>query len=676
MPAGLLISRKNKLSLLKTSLTDPSMENISKYKNYRNAFNKILRASKTAHYNQQLKQNAKNPKKLWETLKEVTTGTKSNTKIEKIVVNNATICETQTMANEFNKFFANAGKNIANSINPTTNDPMDYMPNVNCDPLEFTPMTQSKLIQIVENMAPKNSNDINGINTKMIKFLIFEIDKPLLHLFNLSISTAKFPTKLKTSRTVPIFKTGDPNSCDNYRPISLLSAISKILEKYIANSLVDHLEHNKLLYEHQYGFQKGKSTVHNLLHLTNFVAKELNKKNFVVGIFLDLKKAFDVVPHDLLIKKLKRFGISEMALKWFISYLDGRTQKVEIDGLLSDELPILISVLQGSILGPILFLCYINDIYLTTDLFTLLFADDTAGLMADNNIHNLIQKVNIEVKKLANWFRANRMAVNVSKTKYIIFKPKGMTIKLDDNEGINFDDNDTGLPFDPTKITRLDRIHSDSDIASNRTYKLLGLHLDEHLSFDYHCSTISSKIAQSNFIINRAKNFLPLSALKTLYFALVHPHLLYCLPIYGCTSAKNISKIEKAQKKSIRIISKAKSISHTAPLFEALRIMPFKTLLTYTQSLLIHSIYHKYCPHSLHDIWTTNNNRQDADNDHDLRNGQDLYIELAKTEQTKRLPYFALPKIWNEMHVQKYTTNPITFKIAIKSHFLDQINPA
>ena len=338
-------------------------------------------------------------------------------------------------------------------------------------------------------------------------------------------------------------------SCDNYRPISLLSSISKILEKFIANQLLNHLEYNKLLYEHQYGFQRNKSTVHNLTHLINFVSKELNEEKFVIGVFLDLKKAFDVVNHGILLKKLKHLGLNGVVLEWFTSYLDGRSQCVDINGHLSKERSISISVLQGSILGPLLFLCFTNDLHTVTDLLTLLFADDTAGLKSGSNLNELIVKVNVEINKLANWFRVNKTTVNVSKTKYVIFKPKGVKINIENDKGIVFDENEIGYPKNKDKITPLIRIHNDNPDPCNRTYKLLGLYLDEHLSFDFHCDHVYSKISQSNFIINRAKHCLPQKSLKTLYYALVHPHLLYCLPLYSCTSAKNISKLEIIKKK-------------------------------------------------------------------------------------------------------------------------------
>ena len=673
MTKGLLVSRRTKLELLKMSLSEPSIANKAKYVQYRNLFNTLIRSSKKIHIDSKLKNDAKNPKKVWDTLKELTTGKMVKKTINSIETKEGVIITQPTaMAEEFNKFFASAGKNVHDSVIPTVKKPEEYLPVLQNPPPEMTikEIAQGELINIISAMDPKTSNDINGISTKLIKSLKHEISTPLTHLFNLSIRTGKFPSKLKISKTIPVHKSGSCTSCDNYRPISLLSSISKILEKFVANQLVNHLEYNKLIYHHQYGFQRNKSTVHNLLNLANFVAKEINEKKLVVGVFLDLKKAFDVVDHDILLKKLEYLGIRGDSLKWFASYLEGRTQLVEIDGELSSSRKLDISIFQGSILGPILFICFINDIHTVTNLLTLLFADDTAALKSGFDIKQVIDDVNVELNKLANWLRANRMACNVNKTKYIIFKPKGVNVTLNVNEGVKYDDNEIGQPYDNDKVIYLDRIHNDNDNVSDRSYKLLGLYLDEHLSFNQHCNHIRTKIAQSNFIINRAKHLLPQSALKTLYYALVHPHLIYCLPIYACTTSNNITMLEKMQKKVIRTISHAKYNDHTSPLFKALSIMPLKHLIKYQQSLLMHSIYHKYSPPSLHSTWMTNSNRQN-DHDHELRNADELYIPLARTEQVRRLPYIALPTMWNDLYVQKYTPNPLTFKIAIKDYFLN-----
>jgi Reverse transcriptase (RNA-dependent DNA polymerase) len=666
MTGGLLISRRTKIALLKQSVSDPSDENVSKYKDYRNLYNKLIKVAKKKNVNERLEKSKKNPKKTWEILNELTGRGKTNANIQKLCSGGLEYTDSKDKANVFNKFFCSVGEAISNSIEPTSANFEDFLrDNPNTIPLEFGLISQAEFITIINNLEPKSSNDIDGISNKILKFLKFEIATPLVHLFNLSLQTGDFPENLKTSRTVPIFKAGDPTLCDNYRPISLLSSISKVLEKAVACRLVNHLRYNNLINENQFGFQEGISTVHHLLKLTNYVTKELNKKNYTVGVFLDLKKAFDVVPHRILLKKLERLGIRGIALRWFTSYLNGRMQRVEIDGQLSEIEQLTISILQGSILGPILFLCFINDLPNCTELLTLMFADDTAGLSSGPELKPLIQKVNAELQKLSVWFRANKMAVNVSKTKYIIFKPKGKTITLDPNEGIKFNNNDINGPVDNNKIFELERIYDNSPTPQSRSYKLLGVLLDENLSFDQHCNMVCNKLAQSSYIINKVKNMLPRNLLRTLYFSLFNSHLLYCLPLYSCTANKNLKKITIMQKKVVRAICNAKYNDHTEPLFQQLSILPFEKLIMYTKSLLMHSIIHKYGPKSLHNQWIFNNERNV---NIELRNENDIYVPMATSEQVKKLPYFAFATCWNNLILEKQYPNPLTFKIALTDH--------
>jgi hypothetical protein len=442
------------------------------------------------------------------------------------------------------------------------------------------------------------------------------------------------------------------------------------LEKAVGNRLVSHLVDNDLLYKGQFGFQPKISTVHHLLKLTNYVTEQLNKKHYTVGIFLDLKKAFDVVSHKILLKKLKNLSIDGVVHEWFTSYLEGRTQCVEIDGELSDELYLCISILQGSILGPILFLCFINDLPSCTDLLALLFADDTAGLLSGPELGPLLNKANTELQKIGAWFRANKMAVNVSKTKYIIFKNRGKKISLNNDEGVFFNNNDPLGPQDESKIYKLDRIYDDNPVAQDRTYKLLGVLLDEHLSFNQHCNYICNKLSQSNYIIAKSKNLLPQKILKTLYYALVHSNLLYCLPIYSCTTAKNINKLIVIQKKAIRNVCNVNYNAHTAQLFINLKIFPLNELIIYTQSTLTHSIIHKYGPKILHNEWKTNQERNPG---LELRNANDLYIPAATSDQVQKLPFFKFAKNWNELNDNKLHANPALFKNLLKEHLWNTI---
>ena len=277
--------------------------------------------------------NRKNPKKTWQIFNETISKKKSNTKISEIINGDSVYSDDIAMAEEFNEFFVNVGQNIANSIKKSNNKPEDYLTH---DPgipsLKFDKIGPIFICDILKTMEPKKSKDLDGISSYLIKFLNTTISVPLAHIFNLSLTTGIYPDRLKKSRIVPIFKDGDPRSCDNYRPISIVSTLAKILDKIVATKLYNHLDINKLIYKFQFGFQKNLSTENNLLHLTNYVTRAINDGKYCVGIFLDLRKAFDVVNHDILLTKLSYLGITQTELKWFSSYLFSNSiNLVEID---------------------------------------------------------------------------------------------------------------------------------------------------------------------------------------------------------------------------------------------------------------------------------------------------------------------------------------------------------
>ena len=455
-----------------------------------------------------------------------------------------------------------------------------------------------------------------------------------------------------------------------YRPISLQNSIAKILEKMVATQLVNHLEINNLLFKHQYGFMRGKSTEHNLLHVTNTIGKALNEGKFCIGLFLDLKKAFDVCSHEILLMKLKKLGVSGTALKWFKSYLSGRSQQVDIQGNFSSPKDINISVLQGSILGPILFLCYINDLPNATELMLFLFADDTSGLITGDNLPELIAKMNIEINKMANWFRANKMALNISKTKYIIFHTKGKKFNLTEN-AIVYDENEIGKPHDPNLVTPLERFHDKHPNANCRAYKLLGIHFDETLSFNHHVDFLKNKLSKSLFCINRAKNLLDSHSLKMLYFALFHSNLLYCIGTLTSMSKTNASKIGKMQNKAIRSITNSKRRQTVNPLYENLRILPYEALQKQAKLNFMHSVENNYAPKSFSTTWTKNEQRNI---NYPLRNNDQYFLPIINFESLKNIPLFSFPAEWNNIGDLRFQTNKITFQIALKDKPLSDLS--
>ena len=667
---GLLVSRKTKLKLHKLTLTCPTEENKVNYKNYRNRYLSLIKLSKKLHYENSLRNSKKNPKKTWEIIKEVTYGQLNSKKIEKITTNGTTLSSPQDIANEFNNFFSEIGKTISENILPTTKKPEDYLTNVPDPPLLDLGQTGPiHICDILKTLEPKKSTDMDGLSMSLIKQISTQIAVPLAHVFNLSLTSGIFPSKLKTSRTVPIHKAGRHDLCDNYRPISLLSTLSKILEKMVSLQLVNHLDINNLLYKHQYGFQKNKSTEHHLLQLSNFVSNALNENKYCIGIFLDLKKAFDVCSHQILLKKLKKLGIKNTALGWFSSYLDNRKQIVDVDGHKSSEKDIKISVLQGSILGPILFLCYINDMPMSTVLFTLLFADDTACLASGKNLQELITLVNAELNKIAVWFRVNRMAVNIGKTKFIIFHSKNKVIDMGENSVV-FDNNEPDTIFRPDLVTPLERVHNNHINPESRTYKLLGVLLDENFTFNTHLYKLCNKLSRSLYFIRRAQNILSRDALVSLYYATIHSHLLYCPILLSGSTMNNINRVKILQKKAIRVVTGSKSREHTNPLFKNLGILPYDKIVKQAKLKLMHAVYYKYAPKTFANIWQTN---VDRDLDYNLRNMNDFTLPAPKTEFFKRQPLYTLPLEWNNLDEIKLQHNCTTFQICLKNNLLNEI---
>jgi len=666
MTKGLLTSRANKNLLHRISIRYPTHENIEKYKTYRNLFNTLMRKSKSNYYSDLLSANKHNSKKTWDIYNEILCNKKNSSSSFKLNINGNITDDPLDVAEQFNAFFSSVGAEISNSIpninppNLTPNEPPNNLP-----PFEFDHINPTHICDILKALPPKKSCDLYGISNSLLKFISSQIAVPLAHIFDLSLKNGVFPSALKKSRVVPIFKTGDPLICDNYRPISLVSTVAKILEKIVSIKLTNFLELNKLIYPYQFGFQRGLSTEHNVLHLVNFVSKALNCNEYCIGIFLDLRKAFDTVSHKILLKKLENLGINGSALKWFESYLSDRSQIVDINGCFSSEKFINISVMQGSTLGPLLFLCFINDLNRASTLFSLLFADDTCLLAAGKNLMDLINYCNTEFQKITNWLIVNKLALNVKKCKYVIFHNKGKKIDVD-TPPIVCNQNIIG-ENDDSKIYALDRIFNQNPNLQDRSYKYLGILIDEFLNFSDHVEQVCKKLSRGIFCLRRAKSVIDGAALRNLYFAFFNSHLNYCNTILSCTSQSNINRLTVLQKKAIRTITNSKYNDHTAELFQRLKIMPIDKLFTYNKLMFMHSVKHGYCHPSFSNTWTLNLNRQE---NYNLRNLEDFHLEFPNYENFKKMPIYSYPKAWNSIGDMKYQNNRSIFSYWLKNDLL------
>ena len=314
--------------------------------------------------------------------------------------------------------------------------------------------------------------------------------------------------------------------------------------------LFSFLEANKVIYNSQFGFQKGKSTTQSLIEITEKIRDCMENKNYGCGIFMDLSKAFDTVNHNILTQKLEHYGLRDTNLNWFISYLKDCSQYVFCNNISSKTKNINCGVPQGYVLGPLLFILYINDLpNISNELSFHLFADDTNIFFKANNLDTLQTTVNREMSKLVNWVNSNRLALNVSKTNFVIFSAKNKPLK-------------------PVTI-----IINRQAIQQNDYVKYLGVLIDSKLSFKQHITAITKKISRAIGLLYKLRQYVTRKVLIMMCYSLIYPFLIYALPIYGTADSIHLNSIHILQKKVVRLVTFSDPISHSLPIFKELEVL-------------------------------------------------------------------------------------------------------
>ncbi len=338
---------------------------------------------------------------------------------EFFVLNDQEEYNMDTVADGFNQFFVNVGPELAKTIpDPAIRTDFDKLVERNPHSMFLSSVNEGEVLDIVRNFRNKKSTDDNDIVMFIIKTVMEGISKPLTYICNLSFQTGTFPNKMETAKVIPLYKSGDKHSFTNYHPVSLLPQFSKILEKIFNNRLDTFILKHNLLTDSQYGFRTNSTTSLALIDSIENVMNSIEQKQFAVGLFIDLKKAFDTIDHHILINKLEHYGIRGVVLNWIQSYLSDRRQFVKLGDSCSKCLDITCGVPQGSILGPKFFILYINDICHTSKILKLvLFADVTNIFCSGDDLHQLQDLVNTEMMKLKTWFDKNKLSLNVNKTK-------------------------------------------------------------------------------------------------------------------------------------------------------------------------------------------------------------------------------------------------------------------
>ena len=400
----------------------------------------------------------------------------------------------------------------------------------------------------------------------------------------------------------------------------------------------------------------------------NKVSESLNSKKYTIAIFCDLKKAFDTCDHKILLSKLKKYGIDNTELKWFESYLTDCKQFVSLKNKNSPLLEILLGVPQGSILGPLLFLLYINDLPLSSKFLSLLFADDTTLLITHENIDTVIKLANTEFQKVCEFFRMNRMVLHPDKTKFILFARSNIerdVVLLCNNN--NMDQNSAD------KICRISQVTS---VNNTPAVKFLGVYFDPNLNFKYHINILKK---------NSLKPYTPLDLLKiplipTAYSSfdnsIFHCHLLYAIQVWSNTNSSLINELFKMQKTAIRIVSGASYNSHTEPLFKKLQILPLPDLISFTKLQFMQRFTQNFLPHSFANTWVINSFRNIGENVIQLRNANQLQLLHSNLKSLDKFPLYNFPKIWQDFPDEqiKILRKTSVFDQKLKTFFLKDLS--
>ena len=395
------------------------------YKNQRNHCNAILRKAKNKHNQNLINECIDQPEKFWSAVKN-SYPTKSISRQQSSIFNidGNNTADNLPIANAFCQHFSTvASKLKAQSIKLKDfiwNNQESATSNITPTRSIFTfrRVTVDEIYRDLRKIKPKKAAGLDNIPPRLLRDAANEISQPLTHIINKSLQSGFFPSEWKIAKITPLFKSGNSSNIDNYRPISILPALSKILEKAVHRQLVDYLESNSLLYKKQFGYRKGKSTEIAVTYFIDTLRTEIDKGNFVGAIFIDLSKAFDTISHSALLKKLPFYGIHDKELDWMKDYLFNRHQTVSYNNTTSDLQPMTCGVPQGSILGPILFLLYFNDFVNVLEHSEVLkYADDTVLFVSHKNFDNVESKLTEDMKLVANWFQRNDLIMNVKKGK-------------------------------------------------------------------------------------------------------------------------------------------------------------------------------------------------------------------------------------------------------------------
>ena len=646
---------RNKLKLMHADSHEYNMTRANLMA-YNAVLKKCIRAAKQMHYESCFNKFKHNIRKTWDTINNILSRSNKSKNFPSSYIHNDKVMTDKTdIANAFNDYFTNTVKTSMTALNTPSNKTFKhYMNDEHTHLFCFETIDDEIISKTIDSIQPKTSCGFDGISSQLLKSLKPALTQPLRLITNQILTTGIFPDKLKIAKVVPIYKKGENTQLCNYRPISLLPAISKVIEKIMYSQLDNFFKTQRHLYDNQYGFRTEHSTEFAALELADRVITSMDHNETPINIYLDLSKAFDTLDHEILLAKLQYYGIHGTPLELLKSYLTNRKQYVEIEDTKSKMLDISTGVPQGSILGPLLFIIYVNDFALSSEKFKfVMYADDTTltstlETFSTNELNgNPASSINIELNKISEWLKLNRLTLNVQKTKYMLFKTSKKKVQ--------------------TLLLQMDNKIIDKVLDFN----FLGIHFNEQLNWKSHIDKLSVKCCRILGILNRLKRILPLNIQIILYNSLMLPHLNYGITLWGF----KCERILKLQKKAARILSASKYNAHTEPLFKNLKLLKIEHILKLHELKLYYKFIHIRLPVYLQNLKLDQNSSIHNIN---TRGQHNIHTTRVQHEFAKHSLRYTLPRTINNtpnIILNKiYTHSLHGFATYIKNFFIQTYN--
>lgn len=631
---GILVSRERLCFLSEVSKNTNNLEFFTYFKSYKKIYRKIIQAAKAYDVVKSLISSKNISQTSWKIINENKNKSNKHGQIQ-IKVRDTLINDPLTVADSFNNFFSSiANKNGLCSFQKPAivndkNRPFASM--------ALVPVSEEEVEKAIKQIPAKKSNDSNYVSPWLIKRCSKHILSPLTHLINLSFQSGIFPLSLKTAKVTPIFKKGDSSCQNNYRPISILPTFSKIFEKLFLAQIISFLEKYSLLSTNQFGFRKGKSTTEAVVRLVDMIVENIEDRKPTQGVFLDLSKAFDCVDHTILLQKLEQHGIRGLPQLWLKSFLSNRTQTVQIENQQSNKIELRYGVPQGSILSPLLFLVYVNDIsssLLHGKLFQ--YADDSTLCFSSNSKINLEVESFMDLNNCIQAFSLLNLEVNALKTNFINF-----CLRPVDSE------------FSPAVML------SDTLLEEVYSTKFLGIQIDKQLTWEDHINNVCSKISSGIYALRILSKYCPTQILIMAYYGLIYPHLSYGLILWGASSNLEFMRVFRLQKKAVRIIAKLKMRDSCKLAFENLKILTLPSLYIFETT--------QFCMSKCNLI------RGSDIHTYDTRGRESYRIGRHRTVAYERLPSQAGVRFYNSLpNCIKNVTTPQVFKTKLKNALISK----